>query len=166
MEDRRNQDIVRLTKAPSFSQKDSDSYYSIYLEYLRAEEELALLKKNGVDETDLSYVALISRISQLTQKLSEFKNSAFGPSNEPAYLNLAKSKIGIEKWREELVAEQWQIGVGYQGVLLHDAPAIAQAPKSPKMLNLLVLGAVGFPLAFALLSFPMTGLFHLITRGR
>lgn len=159
----------------------------IYLEYLKAGEELEVLCQKPKAETDPQVVAKKKRIEKLSEKLkislSEYmaqlqtQLAACGlgtGSNEidaeraaqydAKLAELNKQQRTLNEMKQQFAGDEINAKQPQNIVQLHEQPIVARVPSSPKTNFMLLLGGIGLPLAVLLLGLPLTAFIHLVSR--
>lgn len=159
----------------------------IYLEYLKAGEELEVLCQKPKAETDPQVVAKKKRIEKLSEKLkislSEYmaqlqtQLAACGlgtGSNEidaeraaqydAKLAELNKQQRTLNEMKQQFAGDEINAKQPQNIIELHEQPVIAKDPLSPKVNRMLLLGGTGLPLAVLLLGLPLTVFIHLVSR--
>lgn len=159
----------------------------IYLEYLKAGEELEVLCQKPKAETDPQVVAKKKRIEKLSEKLkislSEYiaqlqtQLAACGlgsGSNEidaeraaqydAKLAELNKQQRTLNEMKQQFAGDEINAKQPQNIIELHEQPVIAKDPLSPKVNRMLLLGGTGLPLAVLLLGLPLTAFIHLVSR--
>lgn len=164
---------------------------AIYQEYIKAGEDLDVMQKNGLGETHPNFIAQKQTISQLSEKLqasltayvqelrTQVGENGTDQSSQNATTDHLILRTQIQTIRAEIETQEQllsemqtkldtdRINVTQPSniVALHEAPVVAEAPSSPKVRNLFLLGGVGLPIAILLLGLSLTGIMHLASRG-
>jgi capsular polysaccharide biosynthesis protein len=159
----------------------------IYLEYLKAGEELEVLCQKPKAETDPQVVAKKKRIEKLSEKLkislSEYmaqlqtQLAACGlgsGSNEidaeraaqydAKLAELNEQQRTLNEMKQQFAGDEINAKQPQNIIELHEQPVIAKDPLSPKVNRMLLLGGTGLPLAVLLLGLPLTVFIHLVSR--
>jgi capsular polysaccharide biosynthesis protein len=159
----------------------------IYLEYLKAGEELEVLCQKPKAETDPQVVAKKKRIEKLSEKLkislSEYmaqlqtQLAACGlgsGSNEidaeraaqydAKLAELNEQQRTLNEMKQQFAGDEINAKQPQNIIELHEQPVIAKDPLSPKVNRMLLLGGTGLPLAVLLLGLPLTAFIHLVSR--
>lgn len=160
---------------------------AIHQEYLKAYEELGVLRQKQVAENDPAIAAKEKSIQILSEKmyttLSDYIKKlqsvlAYVGRVESIDTNYGVRKQEWESYKDELKQEQLKLDEMIQKlateqinlkqprglVTLHEEPVLARVPSSPKTSFILLLGGVGLPVAVLLLGFPLSGIIHLASR--
>ena len=159
----------------------------IYLEYLKAGEELEVLCQKPKADTDPQVVAKKKRIEKLSEKLkislSEYmaqlqtQLAACGlgsGSNEidaeraaqydAKLAELNEQQRTLNEMKQQFAGDEINAKQPQNIIELHEQPVIAKDPLSPKVNRMLLLGGTGLPLAVLLLGLPLTVFIHLVSR--
>lgn len=159
----------------------------IYLEYLKAGDELEVLCQKPKAETDPQVVAKKKRIEKLSEKLkislSEYmaqlqtQLAACGlgsGSNEidaeraaqydAKLAELNEQQRTLNEMKQQFAGDEINAKQPQNIIELHEQPVIAKDPLSPKVNRMLLLGGTGLPLAVLLLGLPLTAFIHLVSR--